>query len=219
MFDESQEREPELSSDQLRAQLAAAEERVQRSESDLGRERTRLDSFLSQNQSPAQAAPAAREPIPPMPDPIENPDGYRQWMVQRDARAQQEMESRLEATRAELRGEIEVAESRANLWTAFQSRYPKHAERKDLAGAAYQSLNASGNIPNDVDSIVTAIKSEMDRMVGGSIENFSRPADRSAGTSAGDRPAPPQSKDQGGDDENVTIHSAVSAWKQKYGLI
>lgn len=207
----------DLSPDQLRAQLAAAEERAQRLEQDVDRERTRLDSFLSRNPSDPERKQAA--PIQPMPDPIENPDGYRQWMADRDARVLAESERRLQAHTAEIRADQAAAEERAIIWTSFQTKYARHAQQRDLASAAYNRLVSAGSLSKDPDRIADAVAREMDRMVGTPIANITAPPDRTGGTSAGERPAPQKSRGSEDGEAEVSIHSAATAFKLKHGLI
>ena len=214
--DENVETAPALSPDQLAAQLASANERIAEQDQDLARERTRLDSFLK-GSPPASKQELA--PIPPMPDPLEAPDAYRQWLVDKDARQTKEYERRLQAHTDQIQESMDSAEARATIWQEFQTRYPKYAERRDLAGAAYSALIGRNALPKTAVEVVDKVKAEMDRMVGTSIDSISKPADRSAGTSAGERPAPKSPPGPAGDDDSVTMHTAISDFKIKHGLI
>jgi hypothetical protein len=208
---------PELSNEQLRAQLASAEERATRGEQDLDRERGRLDTFLAR--SPQQEEKRASEPLPPMPDPVEETEKYRAWLVEKDARVTGEQERRLKAHTEEIRHENAEAETRAEIWSVFENKYPSHAAARDLASAAYSRLNTNGSLPSGTSNIVTAVAREMDRMVGTPIDKLTTPPDRTGGTSAGNRPAPTRPKAAADDDTIVSIHSAASAFKMKHGLI
>jgi len=207
----------ELSVEQLQAQLAAEQEMRQRLESNLDHERSRLDAFLSK--APEQKTEAA-EPLGPPPDLIENPDAYRAWVVEKDRRSQLEIEKRLQAQQEEFRSEIASAESRVNLWQAFQTMYPEHAKLTKIAGYAFQELNKQGGLPGDVAGISDAIAAKMDSMVGSSIANLKPQANRTADTSGGEVASPKKKVATDEDDDAPsTMHSAIAEFQKNHGLI
>ena len=207
----------ELSPEQLRAQLAAAEETIQRQNQDLSHERSRLDQFLSRSpETPAETPPP---PLGVMPDMIEKPDEYRIWMAEKDRRDKLETNRRFDAEREERKREIANAESRASLWQIFQANHPAHAKLTALANPAYQRVSQRSDAPSDVTFLAKAIADEMDSMAGGSVENLKKPADRSAGSSGGERPSPAKPKQETEvEDGFASTHKAISAWQTKYGL-
>jgi len=217
---DSTEKETPLSTEQLQAALAASEERAVRAEQGLDRERDRLDSFLTTPPTTPQTTERI-EPPPPMPDIVEQPDAYRAWHLDKDRRAQLELDARLNRESEERRTDIAAAESRGNLWNTFQTQYPEHAALSDLARPAYQNILQRRNPPNDVNGLAKAISEEMNSMVGTDIKKIAKTVDRSSDTSAGENlPTPkPKAKTDEDDGENVTMHSAISAFKIKYGLI
>jgi len=213
---EPEEKPPELSSEQMKAGLAAAEETIQRQKAELGRERQRLDQFLSRSPGETPENPPAALGV--MPDMIENPDEYRVWHAEKDRRDKQEQTRLFDAEREDRRTEIANAESRANLWQVFQTNHPSHAKLSTLANPAYQRILQRGDTTTDATDLAKAIAAEMDAMAGGSIENFKKAPDRSGGTSGGESPSPKKQKQAEESEGFDSTHKAVSAWQVKYGL-
>lgn len=209
-----------LSYEQLQAQLAASQEAQQRAEGERDLERGRLDSFIQRGDQPSQPPQsAALPPLGPEPDQSLQPDEHRVWAMERDRRRQVELDQRFDRQATELRQEMSDTEQRNQLWTSFQAKYPKYAVLGDLVRSAYQSLHARGALPTTADAVLDAVKNEMDRMSGTNLETVSPPADRTAGTSAGERPATPKPRTPSNEEGGGTMHDAISSWQQKHGLI
>lgn len=217
--DEGEGATPSLSYEQLQAQLAASQEAQQRAEGERDLERGRLDSFIQRGAPSPQPQPVALPPLGPAPDQSLQPDEYRVWEMERDRRRQVEIDQRFDRQANELRQEISDTEQRHQLWTSFQQKYPKYAALSDLVRSAYQSLHARGELPTTTEAVLDSVKNEMDRMSGTNLGNVSPPADRTAGTSAGELPATPKPKDAPDEEMGHTIHESVTAFQQKHGLI
>jgi len=202
--------------EELQAQLIASEERAQRAEQAQLREQNRLDELLRGRSQPTKTE---RAPLGAMPDPAEDPQGHQKWIMEAQARQTEEFETRLAKQRQEFESRIDAETSSARLWATFERKYPTYAARTELAGAAYRSLNSSGSMPSDHGKIVEAVKAEMDRMVGAPLDSLSKPAARTAGVSAGTRPAPVKSKPTETDGTSGGMHDSVSKWKADHGLL
>ncbi len=211
---------PQLSYEQMQAQLAASQEATQRAEGERDLERGRLDSFIQRGpQAPQSPTPAALQPLGPMPDQVLHPEEYQAWVLERDRRQTAEINERIDRQGAELRQEMAAGENRHALWTSFQGKYPKHAALKDLVTSAYQGLQSRGDLPKTTDAILDAVKTEMNRLSGTNLENISPPANRTAGISAGEIPASPKPREVVDEGEGHTIHEAVTARQLHHGLI
>lgn len=207
--------EPSLA--ELQRQLIEAQEDAERERAAREREQGRLDRLLAGREEPASRP----EPLGAMPDPAEDPTGAQAWILETQRRQTEELESRLEKRTAETNARIDSETRAARLWDSFATAHPAYAQRRDLAQMAFQSLASKGSLPTNEDRIPAAVKAEMDRLAGTPLESLpdSKPADRTAGTSSGDRPAPPRPKAETSEDEIPTIHSAVSKKKKELGLI
>ena len=204
-----------MSSDQLQAQLAHERELRQRSDQALESERKRVDQFLKGTQKPATKAP-----LGPMPDPTEDPTKYAAWLSERDARLSEEFNTRLTNQASDFDRKLETSEMRNALWATFKENRPAHAKQRELVAAAYSALQQSGSLPNDAEAIVDAVAAKMDAMVGASIADLGKTADRTPGLSGGERKVPKrtiQSDDDG--DADVTMHDAISKFQADHGLI
>lgn len=217
--EETGEGEETLDLESLRSQLEQERRAREAAEQERERERSRLDAWL-QGRGESERAPAT-PPLGAAPDPTEDPERFRTWIAERDRRAAEELDRRLERQQRETEERIGMASRQATLWQLFQTRYPKHAERTDLASTAFQRVVQRGVLDRSDDSgVVDAVRKEMDSIVGAPIDKIGAPdGDRTRGLSVGDRGTAKKPARAPITDEPKTLHESISKRQLEFGLI
>ncbi len=212
-FDETGDSTEDLSPEELREQLAA-ERAARAAEREVNeRNERRLDEMLRASpREPQRQAPA---PLGPPPNAIEDPEGFRQWIIEDRARQQRELDARLARERDEVTNTV-AAQSRVQLlWERFRTKYPTYAARTRLVEVAYGELVARGALPADNERAVDAVKREMEAMAGIPDETA---ANRTDDPSRGARPVRPRKRGAPEEDRPKSMTDAIYEQQVRAGL-
>ena len=180
----------------------SSSEEVQASPSDLDRERARaeqaeqdrreLQALLLQKQEQARAAVTQPEAPAAMPDPVDDPQAYRQWLEDRD----RSIEAKLEQKLSQRDARQAAADARREIKSEFARKYPELSKNWTFVDAAYSEAYPNGNHGMDnvsqvVDKTAKAARRILDELrPGGAVTDQPNRTSVTRGTAATPTPGP-----------------------------